>query len=157
MKRIFLASFGLVAASLSMGCAALHHAQVGQIDNRSGFVSVPFEVKVSETGVDTREVQAYGRAIGNKGGQAVEGVAAAISLFQQGPRTGQPVYDSRYAERVVYLIHEKCPSGRVTGLMSIRETRKYPVISGEIVKITGYCFKERRPASADAEADQGEM
>jgi len=31
--------------------------------------------------------------------------------------------------------------------MSIRETRKYPVISGEIVKITGACLRNRTPAS----------
>ncbi|MES2963575.1 MAG: hypothetical protein V4760_06765 [Bdellovibrionota bacterium] len=140
----------ILAMALS-GCAHLHHTQVGQVDNRSSTVAIPFEIKVSETGVAVEEAGKIARAANTKGGDNAAGLATLISLFQMGPRTGNPVYDARYAEKVVYQIHEKCPSGNVTGLMSIRETRKYPVISGEIIKITGYCLKAREPASVNEE------
>lgn len=150
----------ILAFSLA-GCAHLHHAQVGQIDNRtSSVVAIPFEIKLSETGVSVEEAGKIARAADTRSGRDAGNVAAIIGLFQMGPRTGNPVYDSRYAEKVVYQIHEKCPSGNVTGLMSVRETRKYPVISGEIVKITGYCLKNREPASAalpEAQPLEGEI
>jgi hypothetical protein len=63
-----------------------------------------------------------------------------IGLFQMGPQTGNPVYSKDYARNLMQLIYEKCPSGKVTGLTSVRESRKYPVISGEIVKVTGFCL-----------------
>lgn len=125
-------------AFLFTGCAQLHHAQVGNIDDRTA--NTKFEILVSETGVNVEEIGSILKATSrnprnNDGGR----IADAIALFQMGPRTGNPVYNKDYAEKLVYLIYEKCPSGKVTGLMSIRETRKYPVISGEIVKVTGYC------------------
>jgi hypothetical protein len=33
-----------------------------------------------------------------------------------------------------------CPSLRIHNLIVVRETQRYPVISGEIVKIKGECF-----------------
>lgn len=144
----------LSLAALLSGCAVLHKVQVGQIDNRNGPVAVPFEIKLSETGVSVEEIGAAARLANRHAGRDAAGVAAIIALFQTGPRTGNPVYDEHYAEKLIYQLHEKCPSGRVTDLMSIREMRKYPAISGEIVKVTGYCLKDRRPAS---EPTEGEM
>jgi hypothetical protein len=127
-----------------MGCAVLHHVQVGQIDNRTAkSVAIPFEIMMSQTGISTEEISALAKAANSRNGDNASGAAAIVSLFQMGPRTGNLVYDEKYASRLVYEIHQKCPSGRVTGLMSIREMRKYPVISGEIVKVTGYCMKDR--------------
>ena len=124
------------------GCAILHHVQVGSIDNRTDkVVLIPFEVKMSETGVSTEEAGRIAHAAGGNGdaGKAL----AFLQMFQIGPRTGNPVYDENYAKKLVYEIHQKCPSGRITGLVSIREMRKYPVISGEIVKVTGFCIKNK--------------
>jgi hypothetical protein len=67
-----------------------------------------------------------------------------ISMFQMGPRTGNLVFNDTYAEGILLNLYQACPSGRITGLMSIRETRKYPVISGEIIKVTGYCLGRGR-------------
>lgn len=145
---VLLSAAGAVALS---GCAFLHHVQVGQIDNRGDDVRVPFEIMMSETGVSTEEIGRIARASQTRAGDDAAGVAGLVSLFQMGPRTGNIVYNERYAERLVYLIHEKCPSGRVTGLMSVREMRKYPVISGEIVKVTGYCVKARKAAPQEDE------
>ncbi|PWU19746.1 MAG: hypothetical protein C5B49_05240 [Bdellovibrio sp.] len=147
MAKIFFRWCGVLMAVKLAGCAVLHHVQLGQIDNRTNVAQVPFEIKVSETGVNTQEISALSRAAKNEVGNTARNAADIVSMFQIGPRTGDPIYDEHYAEKVLYLIHEKCPSGRVTGLVSIRETRKYPVISGEIVKITGYCMKDRKPAA----------
>lgn len=127
------------------GCAMLWHVQVGEVDSRTPNHAawVPFEVMVSETGVSVEEAGKVAKAIGGRGGQDANQVAQFIQMFQIGPRTGNPVYTERYAEKLIYLLHEKCPSGRVTGLVSVREMRKYPVISGEIVKVTGYCLKTK--------------
>lgn len=138
MTRIQKVLFQAACAVFFTGCAQLHHAQVGNIDDRSK--STKFEILVSETGVSVEDISNILKATSrnprnNDGGR----IADTIALFQMGPRTGNPVYNQDYAERLVYMIYEKCPSGKVTGLMSIRETRKYPVISGEIVKVTGYC------------------
>ncbi len=141
MKKII----GLLAlAFLSSSCAVLHHVQVGNIDNRATDVAIPFEILMSEMGVSTEEIGALANAASSSGKSDAGNLAAIISLFQVGPKTGVQVYNERYAERLVYEIHQKCPTGRVTGLMSIREMRKYPVISGEIVKVTGYCLKGRK-------------
>ena len=136
---------GVSAAALS-SCAILHHVQLGQIDNRNQDVAIPFEVLVSETGINTKEIGDIARSTNSRGGENLGKAADIIGLFQFGPRTGNIVYNERYAERVVYEIYQRCPSGKVTGLMSIREMRKYPVVSGEIVKITGYCLKPKNQA-----------
>jgi hypothetical protein len=142
-RKILFAGLALATS----GCAILHHVQLGQIDNRNTEARIPFEVLMSETGVSTEEVAAMGRASRSQGGNSLGDAAAILALFQIGPKTGAPVYNPRYAERLVYEIHQKCPTGRVTALTSIREMRKYPVVSGEIVKVTGFCLKTRTPAS----------
>ena len=135
----------VLAAALSLSsCAHLHHAQLGQIDNRSDMVGIPFEIKLSEMGVSTEEAGHIARALGAKGANEA---AALIGLFQMGPRTGNLVYDEHYAENLIYQIYKECPSGQVTDLMSVRETRKYPVISGEIIKVTGTCRRAKTAAA----------
>ncbi len=125
------------------GCAVLHHVQVGQVDNRDGVAQIPFEILISEVGVNTEQIGDIARSTKSRGGDQAARVADMVALFQLGPRTGNPVYNEKYAQKLIYEIHQKCPSGRISGLMSIREMREYPVISGEIVKVTGYCLKPR--------------
>lgn len=105
-----------------------------------------FEVLVSENGFSVQEAGAAAKAaMGNRnGGEAAERFAAILSLFQMGPRTGNPVWSSeKYADGVFERLYEKCPSGQITGLSSTREMNKYPVVSGEIVKLTGYCLLKK--------------
>jgi hypothetical protein len=142
-RRSSILLFLPLLIALTSGCAILHHVQVGEVDNRNAKVQIPFEILVNEMGVSVEEIGGAARAVKNSGNNAVANVAAIISLFQMGPRTGNPTYNEHFAEKIVYEIYQKCPSGQVTGLMSIREMRKYPAISGEIVKITGYCKKNR--------------
>lgn len=123
------------------GCAVLHHVQVGEIDNRGG-KKVPFDVMVSETGINFQEASDVAGAFSrtrrsDKQLQMFEDIWA-IAHF--GNSTGNPVFVEDYARKMNELVLEKCPSGRVTGLVSLRETAKYPIVSGEIVRIKGYCI-----------------
>jgi len=122
------------------GCTYLHHIQIGDIDNRPGYKLKPFDIKFSETGVSLDDIKAIAGALGAK--DAAQG-AEWMKYFQFGPKTGNPVYVENYAEDVIRRLHKQCKSGRITGLRSLRESRKYPVISGEIIKVTGYCMVKR--------------
>ena len=60
-------------------------------------------------------------------------------MFQMGPRTGNPVYNATYARDLHQQLRRTCPRGHITGITAVREARKYPVISGEIVRIVATC------------------
>ncbi len=143
MENRRLKIFFAIAAFTLNGCAVLHHVQVGQVDNRAAFNAVPFEIMVNEAGVNVNEIGDIAKATNSRAGDGASELADIIAVFQIGPRTGNPVYDDKYAEKIVFKIHDACPSGRVTGLMSIRENREYLVISGEIVKVTGFCLQSK--------------
>ena len=129
----------LALSSSLIGCAVLHKVQISEIDNRGKLT--PFEIKVSETGVDLNDIRNIQRGLFNtKDGNKVGDALAIVGLFQMGPRTGNIVFNEDYAMNLYKALHAQCPSGEVTGVTAIRETRKYPVISGEIVKIKGYCL-----------------
>jgi hypothetical protein len=122
-------------------CAQLHHVQIGEIVSHPDYVQKPFEVKISETGFDIGEAIELSKTFMNKKDQqGADNISNIIAMFQMGPRTGKPVYVKGYAKNLIQVIYEKCPTGKITGLMSIRESRDYPVVSGEIVKVTGYCL-----------------
>ena len=121
-------------------CAYVYQVQVGDIDDRESFEPTPFVIRVSETGVSLEDLGEIAQRLGSDSGK--EG-AEFLKMIQMGPTTGNPVYNERYAEDLLLLIKQKCPDGRVNGLTSIREQRKYPAISGEIVKISGNCLRKR--------------
>lgn len=132
MTKIFL-------LFLLLSCAIKHHVQVGDIERLPEKKLKPFQVIISETGVNLKESAKVVGAVTKDNGRAEE-IQNIISLFQMGPRTGNSVYNEKYADAIGNLILKKCPSGKVTGLLMVRETNKYPVVSGEIVKIDGYCI-----------------
>lgn len=140
MKTLLVAVHSILLLSLS-GCVYLHHVQIGDIDSRAVHNGRPFEIMVSETGVNLDEAASIARALARseKTQEQIEQLRDIIQLFQMGPRTGNIVFNERYAEPILELLLARCPSGRISGLSSIREMKKYPVISGEIVKITGWC------------------
>lgn len=125
-------------------CAIVHHVQVGEVRHKKGFVRMPFQLKVSETGIDFGEVANLSRSLSkNNTGKNIGGLAEVISVFQIGPRTGKPVYNERYADSLSRALYKECPSGDITGLVLVREMNSYPVVSGEIIKINGYCLKKK--------------
>lgn len=137
---LFLFCQLLVLMNLS-ACAYLHHVQIGDIDQRNKNQLQAFEIMVSETGLNLDEASSIAQRLSRseRTSEQIEQVRTLISLFQMGPSTGNIVFNERYAEPILELILSRCPSGRITGLTSIREMKKYPVISGEIVKVTGWC------------------
>jgi hypothetical protein len=124
--------------------------QVGEVNDDEKFTLRPFEVKVSETGVDFEEAGKIAKAFtGSKAAKkSIDQINDIIQLFQQGPRTGIPVFSETYAQNIIHDLYKECPTGQITGLVSIREMRKYPVISGEIVKVKGYCMISKDAADA---------
>jgi hypothetical protein len=119
------------------GCTTLHHVQLDEIDSSRGHLT-PFSVRVSEIGINTREVGQLASAVTHN--KSASKAAAIMALFQFGPKTGEPGLDDRYADVVAQAILDKCPSGRVTGLVSLRETTKVYAISGEYVTVRGFCI-----------------
>ncbi len=118
----------------------VHHVQYGDIDTRGRDQSTPIDIKVSELGVSTREAGFIARtALKGDARKAASFIQLIIELSQMGPRTGNPVLDDTYADGIEALLRQQCPSGNVTSLMLVREMRRYPVISGEIVHLTGRC------------------
>jgi len=142
-----LPSSALPVAALGMfmtGCAVLHSIQMGEIDSQVVLQGRPFEIKVSETGLDTEEAIAIAEAIAAQSGHAeeVSAVGDIIALFQMGPKTGNPVFRDDYSDTISTWLAQECPSGNITGLMAIRESVDYSVISGEIVRLVGYCYED---------------
>ena len=122
------------------GCAVLHHVQLGDIDNRDRLTLRPIEVKVSETGIDLNDVKALSRlALGKQDSKGVNSALSFVQYFQMGPHTGNGVYSLEYIQHIQETLTVQCTDGFITGVMAIRETRKYPVVSGEIIKIKAYC------------------
>ena len=102
-----------------------------------------FEILLSEMGVNLEEGTQIAAGIAESAGGKSEGVNTAgsiIALFQMGPKTGNPVFSDDFSDDLIHQLKLKCPSGRISGLTSVRETAKYPVVSGEIVKLIGYCL-----------------
>jgi hypothetical protein len=126
-----------VVALAATGCATLHRAQLDEIDAQQGHLK-PFEIHASETGVD---VQAIGAAASvATRSKTPSKIAAIVGLFQFGPKTGNVVFDDTFADAIAQRILAECPSGRVTGVMSLRETTNYYAVSGEYVTVRGYCI-----------------
>ncbi len=126
------------------GCAFMHSTQLGEIDSRVISKGRKFQILVSETGFNLDEAAGILRATTSHAQtqQQIGQVQAVIGLFQMGPRTGNQVMSETYADGLFDMIRKECPKGRISGLMSVRESAKYPVVSGEIVKLTGYCLEE---------------
>lgn len=128
---------------LSSGCAVLHKVQLSDID-ASG-KGQPISIKVSEDTVDFGELGAIAKGVGrnfkSKGAREVGGVFEAYTLFFQfGPRTGTPVFNELYARQVPEALAAACKKGYLSNVLSIRETRSYPVVKGEIVRIDALCM-----------------
>lgn len=134
---------------LLSSCAYLHHVHIGEVDSVLLKKSQRFEVMVSETGINIDEATSVAKALsGNKKTrEALDSVRDTIALFQMGPRTGNPVYNEHYNKKLAEMVLAKCPDGKINNLMSIRESNKYPVVSGEIVKIIGYCYRKNAAQS----------
>jgi hypothetical protein len=131
----------LVAIALTSACASLHSYQVDDIDSSEGALT-PFEVKVDDTGINVHQAFEIGKALSDeKSAKRLNTAEDVVALFQVGPSTGNPTLNDTWADGLVAAIRDQCASGRVTGVTTVRETNHYPVVSGEIVAIRGYCIR----------------
>ena len=136
MKNTFMVTVALGF----WGCAVLHRTQLGDVEHVPAGRGTPVSVKVSETTVDFNEIGDNAKSVGPSKNLG-EASHAYTTYFQFGPRTGAPVFNEAYARAVPDMLIEKCSGGHLTDLISIRETRAYPVIKGEIVRIEAVCVK----------------
>lgn len=102
-----------------------------------------FEFKLSHTGWDVEQAATLvrltsGSASVRRGAQAV---STAWQLLTFGPKTGEVTFADDYADQTFAYLAAACAPGRLGGFVTIRETAKYPVVSGEIVRVVGYCRK----------------
>jgi len=133
--------FAIAAVGLLTACARLDHVQIGEIDQSQGSLT-PFTVQVSEFGFEAAAAAEIGR-IATKGpsSQQFQKIRNILALMNMGPRTGNPVYDDEYANKLMEYIYAECPTGKLTGLTSVREAKGFGPVSGEIVRISGYCIQ----------------
>lgn len=129
---------------INSGCAVLYRVQLSDVE--SGGRGRPVSVKVSENTVDFGEVsrlaKGLGKSAGSRGLQSIgKGADTYEQLFQFGPRTGAPVFNEFYAREVPERLAAECKNGYLTNITSIRESREYPVIKGQIVRVDATCVQ----------------
>ena len=129
-------------------CSIPYRYTIGDLDNTSSRKK-SFQIIVSETGINFEEgigVAQGGLYLGNpgqnsRGNKNLAYLKILIFLSTMGPTTGQKILNSNYADKLGDVIQKNCPSGRVVNLRNIREAARYPVVSGEIVRIEGDCLE----------------
>lgn len=140
-QNLFKIKITALALCVSSGCANLHSVMIGE-RRLTPAGGQDFDVKVSEVGFNVKEATSVVQAIGGKNsgvGKASKTVNDLYDLVSFGPVTGNTVLDTKYADMIGEQSSNSCAPEKTIGVVSIRETMKYPVISGEIVKIWGQC------------------
>ncbi len=104
MKKLSFSGLFLLGA-----CAQLHHIQLSDIDLPPGSQSTPIEIKVSETGVSLEEAKNIAKAFtrDEKTRNQMDDIQNAISMFQMGPKTGNPVYVANYTEKLAGMLRKE--------------------------------------------------
>jgi hypothetical protein len=141
LARLRLALVAGGCALAASGCASAHQLQISDIDSSQGQLQ-PFQVQVSGTGFSVSDAAAVAKSFSSdaRSQRDLDTTESIIAATQMGPKTGDPTFSDDWADAASLKVLERCPSGRVTGLTARRETMNYPVISGEIVTIRGYCI-----------------
>lgn len=124
-----------------LSCAFVHKHQVQDINHKI-LKGKKFEFMLSEVGVEVAEgVRILGALSNNRNtNSSAQSVAGVIELFQMGPRTGRPIYNLNFTNKLTEKIITACGKQEVSGLTFLREMNKYPVVSGELIKVSGYCI-----------------
>mgnify|MGYP001610868919 FL=1 len=126
---------------LLQGCAVLHHYQQGEVDSTQGQL-IAVEAKVSEFGLNLSQATTIAGALSKDKTFArnMRSVSQIWQLITWGKKTGNVSFSDDYADTSVTELLKSCPTGNLTGLVSIREMAQYPVISGEIIRVRAYCI-----------------
>ncbi|ASP40815.1 hypothetical protein CHH28_03230 [Bacterioplanes sanyensis] len=138
MRLIFL-----LLSLASVGCARLDQVQFGSLDQSAGQLT-PVSFAVNELGLDMAAGAEIARQLSSgQASQDLQALRDILALINMGPRTGNPVFDDSYSDHILASILAQCPSGQLTGLRSIREGIAYGPVSGEVVRIDGFCIHPR--------------
>ncbi|MCW8328556.1 hypothetical protein MD588_07020 [Photobacterium sp. SDRW27] len=123
------------------GCSQLHHVQIGEIDQSQGSLS-PFSIQVNELGFDAAQTAGIASDVikNESHSEDLELVSLIIAISNTGPVTGNSVYNDAYADKILDDVTRACPSKKITGLTSVREATTVGPVSGEVVRIDGYCI-----------------
>lgn len=123
------------------GCSQMHHVQIGEIDQSQGSLT-PFSIRVNELGFDAAKTAGIAAelATNQSTSEDLEVVQLILAISNAGPKTGNPVYNEAYADQILSNVIKACPSKKMTGLTSVREAVDAGPLSGEIVRIDGYCI-----------------
>lgn len=123
------------------GCAYMHHYQLNDIDSSRGTLR-PISVQVNDIGFNLNEATALLKSMETKAQrQRTDRANDIISMFQYGPSTGDLTFNDTWGDRVSDELRARCPTGQITGIMTMREHMDYPVLSGEIITVKGYCVQ----------------
>jgi hypothetical protein len=124
------------------GCARMHHYEMGEIDASEGRLT-EISVQVDETGLDSDEAVEAAKLLAQdkQTRERLNTLKTILALSQFGPKTGDPTTSDDWADGLLLAVLERCPSGHVTGLTVIRESMDYPIVSGEIVTVKGFCVR----------------
>ncbi len=142
IKRLFdlLVHWVPMAMPFFLGsCAELHHAQIGDIDHREGYIRERFEIKVSEEAVEIKNANLAARSFTLQSAREINDFARLFTVVQMGPRTGSATLSSSYGRDIYSIVRKACVRGWPTDLVIERESNSYPGISGEIIRILGGC------------------
>ena len=81
-------------------CTRVHHVQVGSIDNT--VTGIPIEIVVKTVGIDAAKLTKTTENITQQGKKNKNNKASdMVGLFQTGPRTGAPIYDQAWGEKIM--------------------------------------------------------
>lgn len=124
----------------TVACAVLHKVQLAEVDGDNLSKGEKISIRVSETTVNVREAAEIAKLTQIKEAGAFAKVAGYYSmLFTFGPSTGTPVFNEFYARNIPEALKQRCQKGQLSNIISVRETREYPVIKGEIVRVDAVC------------------
>lgn len=121
-------------------CARLHNVQISDIDNTRG-PSKRFVVEGTSQGVNLSEatslVSEFSRSplVTNR----MSLLSSAWELINYGPRTGDLTFSDGYADALRAQIAMACPARQITSLTYLRETKDFPILSNESVRVLGTC------------------
>jgi hypothetical protein len=134
-------SVGLTLSYFLQGCAYMHHYQLSDIDSSHGQLR-PISVQVNDVGFNLNEATALLKSMETKSqAKRTDTASDFISMFQYGPSTGDLTFNDTWGDRVSEALLARCPTGEITGVTTQREHMDYPVLSGEIITVKGYCVQ----------------
>ena len=139
---LWLSSGFLLSIIALIGCTRVHHVHIGAIDHTQR--GLPIEVVIDSIGVDAAQVARTVESITQRGQKKSDKLSDTIALFQMGPKTGAPVYDPHWGERLMRELHQKCPSAKLRNIHTQRLSTDYgnTGTTRELLIVRALCIRD---------------